>query len=84
MRPLAEQFRDRIIRTVVPDRPASMVIPHQAPALDDACNLLADCTEAKQLLRAKGWGQVGMSMLEIVQLLPVAPQRPTRKRKGKR
>lgn len=84
MRSLAEQFRDRIIRMVVPDRPASMVIVHQAPALDDACNLLADCTEAKQLLRAKGYGQVGMSVLEIVQLLPVAPQRPARKKKARR
>jgi len=84
VRPLAEQFRDRIIRMVVPDRPASMVIVHQAPALDDACNLLADCTEAKRLLLAKGYGAITMSVLEIVQLLPLAPQRLVRKRKGRR
>ena len=38
--------------------------------------LLADAAEAKRLLRAKGWGQVGMTVLEIAQLQPCAPQRP--------
>lgn len=86
MRPLAEQFRDRLIRIVVPQRPAALVVVHQAAALDDLCNLLADCTVAKQLMRAKGYGDVGMSMLEIAQLLPPAPATTpsTRTRKKKR
>ena len=88
MRPLAEQFRDRLIRIVVPQRPAALVVVHQAAALDDLCNLLADCTVAKQLMRAKGYGDVGMSMLEIAQLLPPAPAPSmtpsTRTRKKKR
>jgi len=84
MRPLAEQYRDRVIRIVVADRPAMTYPVHQPPALDDLCNLLADSAEAKRLLRAKGWGQLGMSLLEIAQLLPIAPQRPARKKKARR
>ncbi len=81
MRPLAEQYRDRIIRIVVANRPAITYPVNQPPALDDLCNLLADCAEAKQLLRAKGWGQGGMTVLEIAHLLPCAPERPARKKK---
>jgi len=81
MRPLAELYRDQIIRSVVPDRPAMCYPVNKPEALADVCSLLADSTEAKRLLRAKGWGQVGMTILEIAQLLPIAPQRPARKKK---
>ena len=84
MTPLATMYRDKIIRSVVADRPAMCYPVHQPLALEDICNLLADGAEAKRLLRAKGWGQVGMTILEIAQLLPCAPQRPARKKKGKR
>ena len=86
MRPRAEQFHDRIIRIVVTDRPAALYPVHQPEALNDLCNLLADCTDAKELLRAKGYGQVGMSILDVVQLLPAATskQRSARKRRGRR
>ena len=84
MKPIAEQYRDQIIRSVVPDRPALCYPVNKPEALADVCKLLADGYEAKRLLRAKGWGQVGMSVLEIAQLLPCAPQRPARKKKGKR
>jgi len=80
----AEQYRDRIIRIVVPNRPAMCYPVNDPTALDDLCKLLADGAEAKRLLRAKGWGAVGMSILDIAQLLPCAPQRPARKKKGKR
>jgi len=82
--PLATMYRDKIIRSVVVDRPAMCYPVRQPLALEDICNLLADGAEAKRLLRAKGWGQVGMTILEIAQLLPCAPQRPARKKKGKR
>ena len=81
MKPIAEQYRDQIIRSVVPDRPALCYPVNKPEALADVCKLLADGYEAKRLLRAKGWGQVGMTVLEIAQLLPCAPQRPTRKKK---
>lgn len=84
MRLLADQFRDRIIRIVVTDRPAAFYPVHQSLALDDMSNLLADCTDAKELMRAKGYGAVGMSVLEMVQLLPLAStlgQRKGRKRR---
>ena len=84
MSSLAEQYRDRIIRIVVPDRPAMTYPVNDPQALADVCNVLADGAEAKRLLRAKGWGQVGMTILEIAQLLPCAPQRPARKKKGRR
>jgi len=81
MKPLEEQYRDHIIRSVVADRPAMCYPVHKPLALEDLCSLLADGAEAKRLLRAKGWGQVGMTILEIAQLLPCAPQRPARKKK---
>ena len=81
MKPIAEQYRDQIIRSVVPDRPALCYPVNKPEALADVCKLLADGYEAKRLLRAKGWGQVGMTVLEIAQLLPCAPQRSARKRK---
>lgn len=81
---LAEMYRDQIIRSVVPDRPAMCYPVNKPEALADVCNLLADGYEAKRLLRAKGWGAVGMTILEIAQLLPCAPQRPARKKKGRR
>ena len=84
MRPLSEMYRDQIIRSVVADRPAMCYPVNKPEALTDVCNLLADGAEAKRLLRAKGWGEVCMTMLEIAQLLPCAPQRPTRKKKRKR
>ena len=84
MKPLAEQYRDHIVRSVVADRPAMSYQVNKPVALEDLCNLLADGAEAKRLLRAKGWGGVGMTVLEIAQLLPCAPQRPARKKKGKR
>jgi len=81
VKPIAEQYRDQIIRSVVPDRPALCYPVNKPEALADVCKLLADGYEAKRLLRAKGWGQVGMTVLEIAQLLPCAPQRPARKKK---
>jgi len=81
MSELAEQYRDHIIRSVVADRPAMCYPVHKPLALEDLCNLLADGAEAKRLMRAKGWGQVGMSLAELVQLLPCAPQRPARKKR---
>ena len=84
MNALAEQYRGRIIRIVVSDRPAVTYPVNQEAALDDLCELLADCAEAKRLLRANGHGKVGMSVLELVQLLLPAPAAPpTRKRKSK-
>jgi hypothetical protein len=85
----AEMYRFDLIRAIVPDRPAMTYPVHQPTVLDDYCELLADCAEAKRLLRANGHGTPGMSVRELVQLLlalPPAPVKPapTRKRKGKR
>lgn len=89
MTPLAEVYRDGLIRAMVDDRPAMLYRVHQPTVLADYCELLADACEAKRLLRANGHGQPGMSVLELVQLLlalPAAPAKPApaRKRKGKR
>ena len=91
MSALAEMYRYDLIRAIVPDRPAMTYPVHQPTVLDDYCELLADCAEAKRLLRANGHGTPGMSVLELVQLLLPAPlvptkpaPRPARKKKGKR
>lgn len=85
MTPAAEVFRDELVRAVVPDRPAMVFQVNHPTVLADYCELLADCTEAKRLLRANGHGKPGMSVLELVQLLLVAPaQAPTRTRTRKK
>jgi len=91
MSPLAEMYRYDMIRAIVPDRPAMTYPVHQPTVLDDYSELLADCAEAKRLLRANGHGEPGMSVLELVQLLLAASPAPAklapgpgRKRKGQR
>ena len=91
MTPLAEVFRDELVRAVVPDRPAMVFQVNHPTVLADYCELLADACEAKQLLRANGHGKPGMTVLELVQLVlavppaPATPKKPApaRKRKGK-
>jgi len=83
----AEMYRFDLIRAIVPNRPAMTYPVHQPTVLADYCELLADCVEAKRLLRANGHGEPGMSVLELVQLLlpalapTPAPVASTRKRK---
>ena len=89
MSPRAEIYRYGLIRAIVPKRPAMLHQVHQPTVLEDYCNLLADCADAKELLRANGHGKPGMSVLELVQLLlgtPAASTKPTppRRWKGKR
>ena len=89
MSPRAEIYRYGLIRAIVPERPAMLHQVHQPTVLEDYCNLLADCADAKELLRANGHGKPGMSVLELVQLLLGAAPAPTkparsRRRKGKR
>lgn len=66
----AEQYRGRILRTIVSERPIVLARLNDPTGLDDICVLLADCADAKELLRRKGYGQAGMSVLEIIQTLP--------------
>ena len=89
MKPIAEMYRDGLVRAIVPNRPAITYPVHQPTVLADYCELLADCAEAKRLLRANGHGRPGMSVLELVQLLLGASPAPTkparsRRRKGSR
>ena len=90
MTPTAEIYRDELVRAVVPDRPAMVFQVNQPTVLEDFCELLADCAEAKRLLRANGHGKPGMSVLELVQLLlatpaptPVPVARARKKRRGR-
>ena len=92
MTPLAEMYRDELVRAVVPDRPAMVFRVNHPTVLADYCELMADCAEAKRLLRANGHGKPGMSVLELVQLLLNAPTptpipapvaRPRKKKRGR-
>ena len=84
MKPIAEMYRDGLVRAIVPNRPAITYPVHQPTVLADYCELLADCAEAKRLLRANGHGKPGMSVLELVLLLLGAPAKPAPARKRKR
>lgn len=83
MTPLAQVYHDGLIRAVVNDRPAMLFRVHQPTVLADYCELLANCAEAKRLLRANGHGKPGMSVLELVQLLLAKPAKAPRSRKRK-
>ena len=84
MKPIAEMYRDGLIRAIVPARPAMLHQVHQPTVLEDYCNSLADGYEAKLLLRAKGYGEIGMTLLQVAQLLPAASAPRSRKDRKRR
>lgn len=76
-------YRDQIVRAVTGRSPALVTVADLA-ALDRIAEHLADSEQAKSELRAKGYGQVGMTMVEVVRVVPMNPLAALLREIGKR
>jgi len=63
-------YRDQMVRAVLGARPAMLAKEADTAALGRLAQRLAEDEQAMELLRAKGYGKRGMSILDMVQALP--------------
>lgn len=63
-------FRCQMIRAVVAVPPAEVFAAADDASLRDLARNLADWEQARTMLRAKGWGDIGTSLLEVVSAIP--------------
>jgi hypothetical protein len=63
-------YRDQIVRATLGTQPAILAKPHDQAALDRLAQRLADTEVAVELLRAKGYGNRGMTLSTMVRALP--------------
>lgn len=75
MTDLALIYRDQMVRAVLGSRPAILAKEADTTALDRIAARLADSEEAMEHVRALGYGQRGMTLLEIVRTIPPTPAR---------
>lgn len=64
-------YRDQMILAVRGTRPAILVVEANTTMLDNLARRLSDAEIALLGLRSKGYGRAGMSLVEIVDALPV-------------
>lgn len=74
---LVRVYRDQMIRAVLGSRPAILAREANTTALEQMAQRLADAEEALELLRARGYGMRGQTLVEVVRALPPAPPGPT-------
>lgn len=65
-------YRDQMVRAVLGTRPAILAKEADTTALNRLAQRLAEDEQALELLRAKGYGRRGMSILDMVEALPPA------------
>jgi hypothetical protein len=65
-------YRDLMVRCVLGERPAMLAQHVDIVLLDRLAQRLAEAEMALELLRAKGHGQRGMSLLDMIKALPQA------------
>lgn len=63
-------FRCQMVRAVGAPRPAELFVCADDAALRQLSRSLADWEQARAMLRAKGWGDIGSSLLEVVNAIP--------------
>lgn len=68
-------YRDQMVRGVLGQRPAILAKNADTALLGRLAQRLADAEFALELLRAKGYGQRGQTLPEIVQDMPRVEQR---------
>lgn len=64
-------FRCQMVRAVVAVPMADLVIAADEPALRNLARSLADWEQSRAMLRAKGYGDIGTSLLEVVNAIPM-------------
>lgn len=65
-------YRDQIIRYVLGTRPAVLATEADTTGLERICQRLAESEMACELLRAKGYGARGVSIVDMIKTLPEA------------
>jgi hypothetical protein len=73
---LALVYRDQMIRAVLGTGPAILAREANTTALDRMAARLVDAEEAIAQLRAKGYGERGQTLVEVVRAMPAAPVSP--------
>ena len=69
---LAIIYRDQMVRGVLGTRPAIQAKEADTALLNNLAQRLAEAEAATELLRAKGYGRRGMSILDMARVLPEA------------
>lgn len=69
-------YRDQMVRAVLGSRPAILAKEADTTALDRMAARLADAEKALELLRAKGYGNSGMLLHEVVITVPAQSRKP--------
>lgn len=73
MSDLALIYRDQMVRAVLGGGPAILAKEANTTALEKMSQRLADAEEALELLRGKGYGTRGQTLVEVIKALPLAP-----------
>ena len=63
-------YRDQMVRAVLGTRPAMLAKEADTSALNRMAQTLAENEAAVELLRAKGYGKRGMTLLDMIKALP--------------
>lgn len=63
-------FRHQMVRAVVGARPAELFMAADDGALRKLSQSLTDWEHARAVLRQKGWGDIGTTLLEVVNAIP--------------
>lgn len=63
-------FRCQMVRAVMAVPLADLVVAADETALRDLARNLADWERARAMLRAKGYGDIGTSLFEVVNAIP--------------
>jgi len=65
-------YRDQMVRAVLGERPAMLAKEADTTMLERLAQRLAEAEAGMELLRNKGYGKRGMSILDMVKALPDA------------
>lgn len=69
---LSTVYRDQMVRGVLGVRPAILATSADTVLLDRLAQRLAEAEAGVELMRAKGYGKRGMSLLDMITALPEA------------
>lgn len=71
---LATVYRDQMVRGVLGERPAMLAESADTAMLSRLAQRLAEAEASLELMRAKGYGRRGMSLLDMIKALPESPR----------
>lgn len=69
-------FRCEMVRAVMAVPLADLVVAADEPALLNLARNLADWEQSRAMLRAKGYGDIGTSLFEVINAIPEKVKAP--------